>query len=150
MDAGAADEIEEEGLDIVIAVMGDTDGLCALLCCHLSKPLVAQVTRGHLDADAVALCVAACAEVLDAEGYVMGVAEAATEGFIAIAGGAAQLKVAVQGMNGIAQLMQGQQQGHAVSATAKGYEEGIAILQDGSISQYFLYGREEGGHEFLI
>ncbi len=140
VDAGAADEVEEEGLDIVIAVMGYADGLRALRGGHLGEPLVAQFARGHLDADAVALGIAACAEVLDAEGYVMGVAEATAEGLIGVAGRGTELEVAVQGMHGVSHLVQQQQEGDAVSASAEGHEERVAIFLDGGGGEGLLDG----------
>ena len=147
MDTGTADEVEEQGLDIVIAVMGYTDGLCALRGRHLGKPLITQFARCHLKADAVALRIATRAKMLHTEGDAMSVAEASAESLIAITGRSTELEVTVQRVYGIAQFLHRQQQCYAVCASAERHEERIAILLDGGSSEYLMYGREKGRHE---
>ena len=52
-EAGAAEEVQDERLGVVVGVMGDGHGVEAVFRRNLREPCVAQFARSHLDADAV-------------------------------------------------------------------------------------------------
>ena len=67
-EARAADEVEEDGLDVVVAVMSHGDGLSPQLAAERLEPFVAQGTGGHLRGDAVLVGIVGRVEIDATEG----------------------------------------------------------------------------------
>ena len=68
--ACTAYEVEEEGLDAVVAMVGDADILRSDVAAELLEIGVAQVACCHLDADMMQVGIGVRVEVDEVEGYV--------------------------------------------------------------------------------
>jgi hypothetical protein len=68
--ACAAYEVEEEGLDAVVAMVGDADVVGVDVAAELLEIGVAQVACCHLDADMMQVGIGMRVEVDEVEGYV--------------------------------------------------------------------------------
>ena len=133
MDARPPDEVEEDGLHGVVAMMGHTDGLGPDSLPELAKVGVAQLACRHFDTDAMQLGVGARVEVGTVERDGQLVAQRLAEVLVAVGLVATQLEVAVDGLQAVAQVAQQQQQGHAVSATRQGDELQARLVQQSAV-----------------
>ena len=123
------DEVEEDGLHGVVAMMGHTDGLGPDSPPELAKVGVAELACRHFDTDAMQLGVGARVEVGTVERDGQLVAQRLAEVLVAVGLVATQLEVAVDGLQAVAQVAQQHQQGYAVSTTRQGDELQARLVQ---------------------
>ena len=110
----AANEVEQEGFDIVVGMMrhGRRSGV-------LRKPSIAQTTGGHFNAFPSAAGFGEGVEMLHLKRHIPLLTEAAHKGFVAIALLPSEVEVAMQGGDRDAQFLQHQEQRHRVGTTAQ-------------------------------
>ncbi len=124
---GAPQEVHQDGLHVVVAVMGHADGLCPEVVAQLLKPLIAEVAGRHLYTDVVEAGIVAGIEMGQVEGHIPRTTEVGNEGLVAVALFATKVEVAVHGLHPVVQALEHEQEAHAVGAAAEGYEvEGIS------------------------
>jgi len=122
VEAGAPDEVHENGLDLVVGMMGHTHGGGADVVAELTEIAIAQVAGGHLHTDMMEGGIGARVEVDDMEGDVLAGTQLAAELLVAVGLGATQPEVAMHGLDLIAQRPEGEQQSHAVGSSRQAHE----------------------------
>ncbi len=96
LDAGAAEEVEEEGLDVVVAVVGGGHAGVAVLAAEAAEEVVAQGARSLLDAHLVRGGVGVGVVAFGMEHGSIALGQAAHECLVAVAVAGAQVEVAVR------------------------------------------------------
>jgi len=122
VEASAPDEVHENGLDLVVGMMGHAHGGGADVVAELTEIAVAQVAGGHLHTDMMEGGIGARVEVDDMEGDVLAGTQLAAELLVAVGLGTTQPEVAMHGLDLIAQRPEGEQQGHAVGSSRQAHE----------------------------
>ena len=120
--ARAAQKVEQERLHGVVAMVGHTDSRGVDVTQKLREIAVAELACRHLNADVVQLCMLLGVEVYAVERYVVALAQVDAEFFIAHRLVAAQVEVAVCGLNVESHLFHDKQEGYAVGTTRQGNE----------------------------
>ena len=129
-DAGAAEEVEEEGLDGVVAMVRYGDAGVALALAKGCEPAVAKVARRLLEAHGVLLGVEVGVEIDGVERDVVRLGQAVDKLLVAVAVAGAQVEIAM-----------GHGEGYAGAATEVEHDHGVAATANSE--QHLLPRREE-------
>ena len=129
-DASATEEVEEEGLDGVVAVVGRGDAVEAMLARELGEPLVAKLTGSLFDTHAVGAGNGPGVEVNSEEFDTQLVGEGANKLLVTVAVAGAEVEIAMGNGKTVAGGMH--EMGHA---------DRIAAAADGE--QHLPLGREQ-------
>ena len=130
-DAGAAEEVEEEGLDGVVAMVGGDDCVVAVGTAEVGEEIVAKVAGSLFVRHMVGGCIGTGVEVGGVEVGPQLVGEATAEVLVAVAVAGAQVEVDVGDGEGVACLV------HEVS-----HADGVAAATDGEQHPLSLTGKE--------
>ena len=103
----SAQEVEQKGFCLVVAMMSYGNTLCSSLLDLAFEPPIAQFACRHLDAHVVQQGKFAGVEMLYRERDIEFPAQSGNKGFVAVRLLATQVKVAVQSMQAVAQLVPG-------------------------------------------
>ena len=122
-DAASAEEVEEERFRIVTGMMGRQDSLVAMFPAQLAEPAVAELPRGHLDADAFRIGTGFRVERLHVAGHAVPGRPGADERLVGVAVGAPEAEVAMGNGKRSAFPANLFCQDHRVPATADGDED---------------------------
>ena len=117
------EKVEEERFRVVARVVGRQDGLVAVLPAQLAEPAVAELPRGHLDADAFRIGEGFRVERLHVAGHAVPGRPGADERLVGVAVGAPEAEVAVRNGKRSAFPANLFCQDHRVPATADGDED---------------------------
>ena len=120
---GAAKKVEEKRFGIVAGMVGRQDGLVAMFPTQLAEPAVAELPRGHLDADPFLFRIGFRVERLHVAGHTMLGRPVADERLVGVAVGAPEVEVAMGNGKRSAFPANLFCQDHRVPATADGDED---------------------------
>ncbi len=123
--AGAAQQVDEEGLDRVVGVVGHRHRGVALRAAQLVEPGVAQPPRGHLHRLARALHLGRRLEAAVVEGHAPQPRLLLDQQLVLVALGAPQLEVAVGDPHAVARAGEEVEQHHRVDAPRDGEQDAV-------------------------
>lgn len=125
----SAQEVEQKGFCLVVAMMSYGNTLCSSLLDLAFEPPIAQFACRHLDAHVVQQGKFAGVEMLYRESDIEFPAQSGNKGFVAVRLLATQVKVAVQSMQAVAQLVQHAQECHRIGSSTQGHQHGTALAE---------------------
>ena len=128
---GAANEIEEDGLSIVIKVVSHRNGVGIQLFSQSIKPFVAKAARCHLDAFPTGCCLGLRVKTGDTEVTVPTPTQRLDEVFVAFALLTTKLEIAVGDSHNVGvHLLQEKKHGDRIGTTAHGNDETLSGRND--------------------
>ena len=126
--ARASEQIEQEGLHIVVTMVSHADAIGFDVFGELGEIAISQVACRHLDAYLVLFGIGKCVEMDAVQGNAFTLAQVYAELFIAVAFFATQMEVTMGGLYGHADAFQDEQQGYAVCSSRKGHNIKTIVL----------------------
>ena len=140
-DAGSPQQVDEKGLNVVIAVVGD-GGFCVTLGSHdFLEEAIAELACRHLDAQSVFLGIVSRLELRHMQRNAHLATQIPYECLVAVTFAPAQVEVAMGGTYIVPQLMQHRQQAHRVRTAAQSHEQPVALREEvlcGNESAHFF------------
>src|SRR5690554_2187048 len=119
---GTATQIQEEGLDGVVAVVAGGQKNAVVLGHKLLKPTVAQFAGGHFDGKLMRARISGGVEALHMDFYSFFTTKIPDKGFVGIRLAAAQIEITMGGYGGVTGCLQKMQQSHRIGPSTESHQ----------------------------
>lgn len=134
-----AQQVEQYGLDVVVAMVGYADGVATLFLTLVVEERISLLSGGHLNADFVFHGEGPSVEIFYRKRHVKLLAQLADESFVAHGFFTAQVEIAMCHADAVTQHEERAKQGHRIAPATYGYQQLVARAEQMIFPNGFLY-----------